>query len=549
VVFPYVDRFARNVEGGLATIRQFREAGAEVLWGDLGWYSDETNFKMQMYLFLMIAEQQRDSIVEKSRGAVATKIKRGLAHGGYSPFGWHFVTALEIAAAALKASLPVPEGKPQNVHVVVERDRDTMRLIGLLVLNGASARAVCRELAARGILSPQGKLTWNPTTVTKLVRDPVYSSAVWHYNKREMVAPKKVRNPLADRHRVKSTWKPRPQSEWIPQQLPGGPLWTHDYQDAVIAALERNGRVSVGEPAAADGNEAMLKSLVKCNARVKATGERCGRAVAPRQKTYPNGTRLRWYGCTHRDRVRNHHLCEGHLIRAEVLEDAVWDGVGAALSQELDGLVMRYREAIAATVDAEELGRLKAREQKLVRMKQEAQDKELEADDADDKRHYAERVAGFKGELLLLRRRILSFTAASHVADVDTATISREVKASWRTTNRARRRQLLVGWVEEIWWAHDEAEITLRVPLQDANRQPGVGHVGASNQQYRAKYCQHDGERRQQVRCERNHRGTRLEPEADWLLPFWKVRGHASHIAFERRRLLRGDLRLHAAHY
>jgi hypothetical protein len=35
VAFPYVDRFARDVEGGLALIRKFREAGAEVLLSEL----------------------------------------------------------------------------------------------------------------------------------------------------------------------------------------------------------------------------------------------------------------------------------------------------------------------------------------------------------------------------------------------------------------------------------------------------------------------------------------------------------------------------------
>src|SRR5215471_4763035 len=70
VVFPYLDRFARNLEGGLALIRKFREAGAQVLLGEYGWVTDERHFKMQMHLGLMIAEWQRDDIADKSRSGV-----------------------------------------------------------------------------------------------------------------------------------------------------------------------------------------------------------------------------------------------------------------------------------------------------------------------------------------------------------------------------------------------------------------------------------------------------------------------------------------------
>ena len=36
VAFPWVDRFARDVEGGLATIRQFRELGPMCSWATSG---------------------------------------------------------------------------------------------------------------------------------------------------------------------------------------------------------------------------------------------------------------------------------------------------------------------------------------------------------------------------------------------------------------------------------------------------------------------------------------------------------------------------------
>jgi DNA invertase Pin-like site-specific DNA recombinase len=464
VVFPYLDRFARNVEGGLAMIRQFREAGAQVLLGDYGWVSDERHFKMQMQLGLMIAEWQRDDIADNSRSGVETKIRQGKAHGG-SPFGWHFVTAPEIAAECLRQGRPVPSGKPENVHRRVEADLDTVRLMGQLTLAGASQRGICRELLVRAIPSPGGRVRWNPTTVSKILRDPVYSTGIWHYGKREAVAPRTIRKPTADRHKTKSSWRMRPESEWLAQKLEGGPIWSKADHEAILEALERNGRVNNGKGAAEDGWEALLKGLLKCEAHVKESGEFCGKAMAPAQMSTPAGRRC-WYRCTHRDRVTGQQLCDCASVKAQILEAAVWNGMVEALTVKLPDLVNEYRDQIGATVDTAELERLRAEEQRLVAKKNEARDKELYADDDDDKRYYAARLAEFKGQLALLRRRIASFTAEAAWIEVDTAAIAEEVRAAMRTQVRSERRELLVGWIHEVHYAYGEATITLRVPLK-----------------------------------------------------------------------------------
>jgi len=469
VVFPYLDRFARNLEGGLALIRKFREAGAQVLLGEYGWVTDERHFKMQMHLGLMIAEWQRDDIADKSRSGVETKIRRGLAHGGRSPFGWHFVTAAEIAAEALLNNLPVPAGKPENVHKRVERDLATVRLMGELALAGRGQNSICRELLERGIKSPLGKVRWNATTVGKILSDPVYHTGVWHYNKRKGVVPEKIRKPHAERHHVKTSWKMKPQAEWMEQMLEGGGIWTEPQQDAIIEALKRNGQVANGtndQPR----YEALLKRLVKCRL--------CGKAVGPSQKSTPAGTRC-WYRCTHRDRLTGKHLCEAKSVIASVLEEAVWKGVEIALTEKLDDLVAEYRERITASVDGEELARLKAQEERLAAKKQEAMDRELDADDAADKRHYANRVAEFKAQLALVRRRIASFTAEADVIEVDTAAIRRKARAAMRTKHRSEQREILVTSVHEILWAAEEAVITLRIPLKPAVAayQRGEHHV------------------------------------------------------------------------
>jgi hypothetical protein len=240
-------------------------------------------------------------------------------------------------------------------------------------------------------------------------------------------------------------------------------------QEAIIEALERNGKVNNGKPAAEDGCEALLKSLVKCDL--------CGSAIAPAWKSTPAGRRY-WYRCTCRDRVTGQQLCKSRSVRGELLDDAGWTGMIEGLTVQLPDLINEYRDQIGTTVDTGALERLKAEEHRLMTKKNEARDKELDADDPDDKRYYAARVAEFKGQLALLRRRIASFTAEADLIEVDTAGIAEEIRAAMRTQVRSERRELLVGWIHEIRYAPGSATITLRVPLKPVvNCERGEHHV------------------------------------------------------------------------
>src|SRR5215467_22454 len=109
-------------------------------------------------------------------------------------------------------------------------------------------------------------------------------------------------------------------------------------------------------------------------------------------------------------------------------------------------------------------------------------DKELESDDAADKRYYADRVAEFKGRLALLRRRIASFSAESDLIEVETATIRRRVALGIQTKVPSERRAIVLDWIHVIYWNRvaNEAVITLRVPLKPvANCQHDQSAAGA----------------------------------------------------------------------
>jgi site-specific DNA recombinase len=482
VVFPYLDRFARKVEFGLTMIRKFREAGADVLFGEVGWVDDSVMCKVLITNLLMVAEMQRDSIAARSRDGVRHKIESGLAHGGRSPFGYHFVTALEIAAEALNRGEQPPPGKPRNIHRPAPQDIGTLNLIAQLVLAGMSAKGVCRELLARGVKSPKGKPRWNPTTVASLMRDLCYSAGVWHYGKREGKEPE-LRRKLGDRHSLKTSWRMRPESEWMAQPLPGGPIWAPEYQQSVIEALGRNRRLKVGARAAKTGWEALLKGLCVCK-RILPSGEVCGKCITPVHKHKPGHRPHFWYVCGHRDRVTSKHLCSMRHFKADVIEEAVWRGAQKAVMEDLDALVAAYHDEICSTIDASELERMKAEERRLRTKKDEARDREMHADDADDKRYYASQLSEFKSQLAMLQRRIACVADEAERVEVDTIAIRNQVRDIWETEARSERREFLTDLISVIDWLSDEEiELTIRIPRKGCARvvngqhdQPVVDH-------------------------------------------------------------------------
>ena len=242
--------------------------------------------------------------------------------------------------------------------------------------------------------------------------------------------------------------------------------------EAVLAALERNRGTSRGRPPAEGRPEAMLKGLCKC--------AKCPYAVTIVHRDTPAGPR-RWYGCSNRDRVNGKSKCAAaRWIKADLLENAIFQGIISALTTELDSLIAQHRAAIVNTIDAEELEQARKEERRLVRKMQEAIDCKLKADDKDEKAAYSNHVEGFKDQLRLLRRRIDSYTTEAESINVDTETIKRRILLGAQTTVPAERRAIILDWVHEIHYAQNRAVITLRIPT--AKVLNDVTHVGAYRQ-------------------------------------------------------------------
>ena len=466
VVFPYVDRFSRsNIENGLRMIRELREAGAKVILGEIGLVTDEAHVTIILSTLLGISQAQRNSIIEKSKAGALQKVKEGQPHGGRVPYGYHSVTRAEIVAEAIRAGKPTPEGRLKNFMIRNEAEISTLRLMAELIHGGAGLRAIARELTARGIPTKHGAKEWAPFTVKEILQCECYWSGIWHYNKRAKVEvkPEKWRNPDADAKHFSQ--KLRSRSEWVGMKMPGAPIWSKSEHAALLEQLRKNGKAVNGKPAAANGREAMLKSMTVCR--------RCGKAVTMWQKTSAShGRRMAWYKCSHRNRITTGHLCGAvKSVQADVIETAVWSAWVECMTVELPQRVAQYFDELKREAGDQGPDFLKAQRTKLAKTRQAAMDKELESDE-EDRLYYANRVTQLKTDIALLDRRIAAAEMAT--PSIDVSKVQREMMTIAKTRDPRVKREALLATVDKILWAGDEtadeADVYLRVRVANRKR-------------------------------------------------------------------------------
>jgi len=428
------------MEGGLRLIREFREAGLQVLLGNLGWVTDERDAKLRLQMYLMIAEMQRDQIRENSLNGVCTKVRMGQPHGGNAPYGLRFVTKAELIAEAIARGEERPR-RPGNEYRRVEAEMQRARRILELIDADHSLREIGRIFEAEGIKAPRGCKRcrvagttetcthWNATFFSEVAHDEFYVTGIWFYNKTRSVEPQRIRS-TGPRHRKRSSQAERPRSDWM-ECFRTDPVVDHALFERVQQKLLKNKSRLGGLPS----DRFPLASLGKCPA--------CGSAHCGVSKG-----ENRWYRCIHRDRIHGHRLCPQRAVRAEDLEAAGIDVLKEEIGNELRLIawIDRHRAELIGEVDTEESKQLMARLEKLRRQLVEAAEKELAEDDATLKKFYAGKVRDLRPQVAVLERRVNWMERAqARRFDVDTKKIAAAIRAALRTKVKSELRRSFWG--------------------------------------------------------------------------------------------------------
>jgi site-specific DNA recombinase len=446
-----VDRFARDSPGGRAYIEQVLKLKGELVFGDIGKYSGDVNFRFMLDMKLVISEHEKRTIAERTTRGTRQKISQGLIHTSYAPYGYRKTEACGKRASEAQFAIDEAQGK------VV---RDVFRSAD----DGLSLRAIVRDLIDRGVAPPRVK--WNATIIGSMLSNPVYLG-MWHYNKRHVVEPETIRSEKP-RHRTKTTSQKRDPSEWsagipIPAIIADRVLF-----DRVAKRMRENKQNYSGPKS----DRALLRSLVwcgKCGTRFSCVVRQTGQA---------------YYRCTNRDRVTGEWYCHEKSVRADALEDVVWKAMVDTLSDpaQLKAKLEAQRATLLAAAEP-------SKRQDLERTITEAKSKidrcrsgyiDCAADDLEGQRYFNDELKKHRARLDQAQSE-LAHELPQVVAIQNLNSVVREFQESARTATREEQQELVRKWIARIDYVQGDVDVIFRIPLSASGSATGTPGAGGTN--------------------------------------------------------------------
>lgn len=456
VVFPTVDRMARDVEGGLRLVRQFHELGAPVIIGDIGLFPPGTPdfaMKMMLNMKLTFAENEKATI----RGRVRKAMKQMRDEGklcGAAAFGYRYTIPGEPSSW---------EADPEQVPVLLD--------IFERIAQGGPEGSL-RMVVAHLVATQAAGRDWNVAAVKFIIANRAYLGTLvrgrYDLVKPEVEKRRKVGTALHDKRTRKIE---NPKSQWttlpVPQLVPTE-LW-----EAANAQQARRRDIARGRPS----TRYPLRGLLYCDVcKERGRGYRTSRGVPRYRCSCASGLNQKG------QRVS----CSNPSMLAAALEATVLDAAMEVFA-DLPGLEKQLRDqpkledAKQRTSDS---GKMRERVDALKRREQFARKKEIESvDDASTAEFYAEEVKRFAGQRRMLERQM--GTTALPVGRTDT------LRELWRPLQEQLQRKnispegqraLLEALVTRVAFKNGtDVSIELRIPIRVKKLQGGDGNQANTN--------------------------------------------------------------------
>jgi site-specific DNA recombinase len=377
------DRLARKHAYAMLLMDEFRRAGVEVVF--LNHEVDPTpEGELLLQVQGVIAEYERAKILERNRRGRRQAAKRGaVSVFSRAPYGYRYIAKARDGADARFEVIPEEATVVRQVFEWFVRDR-------------LSISAIARRLKAGQIKTRTGKETWGGNVVWRILTHPAYQG-------RARFGRYKTGPRLP---RAMAFWQPPSRRSFsvqagpIDQQIevPVPALVSEELFAAAAEQLEENRRRSRLGPR---GMRRMLQGLLVC--------QQCGHALCyhgsgPRDK---DGVRRGfYYRCTGLDSHRwgGQKICSSRAVRAELLEQAVWDDV-CSLLREPKRLEQEYRRRLGRSDTARQrasaptLALRQRVQQSIVRLIDAYQDGMMSKEEVDPRLHHArERLARLEQE-------------------------------------------------------------------------------------------------------------------------------------------------------
>lgn len=276
VVFPRVDRFARNMEAAGFYLGQLRRAGLNVGFAEQNLAVTDETATITLLMFFVHEFKADDEARAFRASSIAGRRRR--AEDGKLPTGSVNLYGYDYDSATGKRKI-----NTYGAGVV-------RMMFKWLVEDRASGNEICRRLMKASISAPKGGTKWGRTTVGRILRNPVYCGRTYSHR---MVA-------------MGSRRKLRAKEEWI--ELPDAtpPIISEE----IFEAAQHQLRVNMELAPRNQKYQWPLRGLVWC--------KWCGRRyIGEPEHAY------RYYRCRGRSRLLSPEPCRNYRKNADWLDEVV----------------------------------------------------------------------------------------------------------------------------------------------------------------------------------------------------------------------------------
>ena len=302
------DRLARKFAYQALLIEEFSRCGTRVEFVK-GPRGDSPEDVLLVQFQGMFAEYEKAQILERSRRGKQHRARTGSVNVlAGAPFGYSYVKKSDHAGAA---------------YTIVDTEAILVtELFRRYVDEGASIADLTRWLTEQGIPTRTGKSRWDRSVVWGMLRNPAYAGTAV-FGKTMIVHESPGLNRRA-RLEGRSTPRAskvvdRPREEWLTIAVPA--IVTTETFERVQQRLVDNKRFAARNTKVLS----LLQGMTACSS--------CGYAYY-RTSTRTTNKRISYYRCLGSDdyRYEGGRICTNKPVRADHLEQVVWDHIAALLT-------------------------------------------------------------------------------------------------------------------------------------------------------------------------------------------------------------------------
>lgn len=297
------DRLSRKMAHQAILLEEFRKYECEVVFLNQGGVSDTPEANLLIQMQGMIAEYEREKILERTRRGRKHSAKQGhVSVFGGAPYGYRYISKTQGDGAARWEVDPVRSKHVQHIFQWVGND-------------GCSLAEVVRRLSDRSIKTAHGKAQWDCSTIRGILLNPAYYGHAY-YGKQHLVQRKPGKRAKRGDPAVPRQAKVTAATEASDQIMITVPaIVDQSLFEKARTRMDENRKRQRERQA---GGKYLLSGLMLCGA--------CGSAYCSRRS---GGGKYFYYRCIGADKYRRQEstLCDNRSVKGDALESLVWSEV------------------------------------------------------------------------------------------------------------------------------------------------------------------------------------------------------------------------------